>query len=145
MLIKKIKYTDFNGVERIWDAYFNLNKSEITMWLATEGDYSMDKVMERLYKENNKKKIMEIFEDLIRRTYGVLSLDGVSFLKRDEDYELFKGSPAYDKLFMELISDAKAAADFFNAVIPADIAEEVGRVISDHPEAIPDELKDYIS
>lgn len=145
MLVKKIKFLDFNGVEREKEAYFNLNKSEVIKWLLTEGDYTMDKVLEKLQKESNRKKVVEIFDDLIRRSYGVLSLDGISFVKREEDYELFKGSAAYDALFIELISDAKAAAEFFNAVIPKDLADEITKVISGNPEGIPAELRDYIS
>lgn len=145
MLVKKIKYTDFNGVEREEEAYFNLNKAEITKWLATEGDYTMDKVLERLYKERNVKKIIEIFDDLIHRSYGVLSLDGRSFIKTDEDYQKFKGTEAYSKLFMDLIGDAKQAADFFNGVIPKDMADEITRIVADHPEAIPADLKEYVS
>lgn len=145
MLIKKIKFVDFNGVEREKEAYFNLNKAEVVKWLLTEGDYTMDKVLEKLQKESNRKKVVEIFDDLIKRSYGVLSLDGISFVKREEDYEMFKGSGAYDALFTELISDAKVAAEFFNAVIPKDLADEITRIVSGNPEGIPAELRDYIS
>lgn len=145
MLKKVIKYVDYNGNEREDEFYFNLNQSEVIKWLTTSGDYTLDKVIERLSKERNGKKIMEIFEGLLRLSYGKKSLDGRRFEKSEEIWNDFYQTEAYSILFTELVMDAQKAADFVNAVIPKRLAEEVEKIIKENPEGIPDHLKDYTS
>lgn len=143
MYKKTITFTDYNGVERKEDHYFHLNKAEVIKWLTTSGDYTLDKVLERLSTERNGKKIMEIFEDLIHRSYGRKSLDGRKFEKTEEIWNDFYQTEAYSVLFTELVTDAKKAADFVNRIIPQDLADEVEKIIREHPEGIPDTIKDY--
>ena len=142
MLIKKIKYTDFNGQEREEDFYFNLSKSELIKWLTTNGNYTIDAVLEKMIQTENAKDMVNEFEFLIMESYGTKSLDGKTFVKSKEVKDQFRYSPAYDVLFMELISDAKAAADFFNKVIPSDMADEVSKIMKENPDQIPDIVKD---
>lgn len=144
MLKRSITFEDYDGNMRTEDHYFNLNKAEVIKWLTTTGDYTLDKVMERLSKERNGKKIMEIFENLIRLSYGRKSLDGRKFEKSDEIWNDFYQTEAYSVLFTELVTDAKKAANFVNNIIPKDLSEEVEKILKDHPEAIPDHLKDYV-
>ena len=62
-------------------------------------------------------QIMEFFEDLIKKAYGVKSEDGRRFMKSEEISRSFLESPAYEILFEELVTNDKAAADFVNAVM----------------------------
>ena len=62
-------------------------------------------------------QIMEFFEDLITKAYGVKSEDGRRFMKSEEISRSFMESPAYEVLFEELVTNDKAAADFVNAVM----------------------------
>lgn len=144
MLKKTVTYTDFNGEKRTEDHYFHLNKAEITKMMITDGDYTLDKVLQRLSTERNGKKIMEIFEDLLKKSYGKQSLDGRKFEKNDEIWNDFVSTEAYSIIFMELVTDAQKAAEFVNKIIPKDLADEVNKIIEEHPEGIPDELKDYV-
>lgn len=144
MLKKSIEFEDYDGNMRKEDHYFNLNKAEVIKWLTTSGDYTLDKVLERLSSERNGKRIMEIFENLIRLSYGRKSLDGRKFEKSEEIWNDFYQTEAYSVLFTELVTDAKKAADFVNKIIPKDLAIEAEKIIKDHPEGIPDTLKDYI-
>lgn len=143
MLVKSITFEDFDGNKRTEDHYFHLSKAEVIKWLTTSGDYTLDKVLERLSMERNGKKIMEIFEDLIRLSYGKKSLDGRKFEKTDEIWNDFYQTEAYSVLFTELVTDARKAAAFVNGIIPKDLADEVEKIIKDNPEGIPDVLKDY--
>lgn len=145
MLKKSITFKDFNGSEITEDFYFHLNTAEIMKWLTTSGNYTLDKLLERLIEERNGKKIMNIFEDLISMSYGKPSLDGRKFIKNDELREDFLQTEAYSQLFMELVTDAKKAADFINAIIPKDLSDEVSKIMKDNPEGIPAELRDYTS
>lgn len=145
MLKRTITFTDYDDIERKEDHYFNLNKAEVTKFLTTTGDYTLDKVLQRLSTERNGKKIMEIFENLIKLSYGRKSLDGRKFEKSEEIWQDFYQTEAYSVLFMELVTDAKKAADFVNRIIPKDIANEVERIMEENPGGIPDTLKDYVS
>lgn len=144
MYKKTITFTDYEDNTRTEDHYFNLNRSEIIKWLTTTGDYTLDKVLERLSTERNGKKIIEIFENLIHLSYGVKSLDGRKFEKSEEIWNNFYQTEAYDVLFTELVTDARKAADFVNKVIPKDLAAEVEKIIRENPNAISAELKDYV-
>lgn len=144
MFKKTITYTDYDGNRRTEDFYFNLSKEEVVSWLTTTGGYTLDKVMEKLVKTSNDKEVIEIFKDLIYRAYGEKSLDGRRFIKSEEVKNNFMETEAFSDLFMELISDGKKAAEFFKAIIPQDLAEDIRKIISENPEGISDELKDYM-
>ena len=54
MLKKSIKYTDYNGVERVEDFYFNLSKAEVAeMELSVDG--GMSAMLEKIVETNNNK------------------------------------------------------------------------------------------
>lgn len=144
MLKKRIKFSDYDGQPREGDFYFNLNKAETIMWMTTTGEYTLDKVLLRLSEERNGRKIMEIFEDLIRRSYGRKSLDGLRFEKSEDIWNEFRQSEAYSELFVELVTDAQKAAAFVNAIIPQDMAKEVSKTLMENKDALPPELRDYV-
>lgn len=142
MLVKTIEFEDYDGVKRTEQHYFNLNKAEVIKWLTTTGDYTLDRVLERLSTERNGKKIMEIFENLIKLSYGRKSLDGRKFEKTEEIWNDFYQTEAYSVLFTELVTDAKKAAEFVNSIIPKDLASEVEKIMKENPNVIPEEIKD---
>ena len=144
MLKKSITFEDYNGNKITKDHYFNLNKAEIIKWLTTDGDYTLDKKLERLFQAGNGKQLMDTFDDLIKSSYGIISLDGVRFEKSEEILNSFIQTDAYSVLFTELVTDAKKAADFINAIIPKDIAAEIEKIMKENPEGIPAEIRDYI-
>lgn len=141
MLVKKIKYTDFNGQEREEEFLFNLNKSELIKWLTTNGGYTIEAILQKMIETENVRDMINEFETLILTSYGEKSLDGKRFVKTKEIQDNFRYSPAYDELFMELVSDASKAAEFFNKIIPSDLAAEVDKIMKENPDQIPDVLK----
>ena len=117
MLKKRIKYTDYNGVEREEDFYFNLSKAEVAeMELEVKGGLSAK--IQQIVDADNRPELIRIFKDLIVRSYGVKSLDGKRFVKTDEVRDEFLQSEAYSELFMELATDANAASEFINGIVP---------------------------
>lgn len=139
-----ITYTDYDGNERTEEHSFNLSQAELIKFLTTNGDYTLDKMLLRLQSERNGREIMKIFEDLIYLSYGKKSLDGRRFDKSEEVKKDFMETEAYSVLFTSLVTDAKAAGDFVNKIIPKKLAEQVQKVIDEHPEGIPAELKEYV-
>jgi hypothetical protein len=61
---------------------------------------------------------MQVIDELIEKSYGVKSLDGKRFEKSEDITRAFKQTPAYDELFMELVTDADKAANFVNGILP---------------------------
>ena len=124
MIKKTITYIDFNGNERTEDFFFNLNKAELMrMELGVKG--GMTEMMNRMIAAQDAPAMMEVFEELVRKSYGVKTPDGRGFVKRHEDYEAFESTEAYSELFVELITNPDACAEFFNGVIPANLAKQV--------------------
>ncbi len=124
MLQKTIKYKDYNGNERSKTFYFNLNKAELAeMQLTTKG--GLDEMIQRIINTQDVPKLIEIFKDIILKSYGEKSADGEVFIKKDENghklADRFAQTEAYSELFMELSTDSTEAAAFINGIIPDDI------------------------
>lgn len=119
MLKKKIKYKDFNGVEREETFMFNLTNAEITeMGVGLVGGGSLEEYITKLSEEKDPMKIIDMFKKLINLSYGVKSDDGRRFMKSPELLKEFTETNAYSELFMELANDSKAATEFFDGIIP---------------------------
>lgn len=117
MLKKTITYTDYNGIERTEDFYFNLSKAELLeMEISTEGGYL--EYVKKIVEANDRPTIMKTFKDLIFKAYGEKSPDGRRFIKSEELSTAFSQTEAYAIMFMEFTTDSKAAAEFINGVIP---------------------------
>lgn len=129
MFTKSVTYEDFDGNTRTETFQFNLSKAELLMWITTEGEYTLDKVLERMVEKRNGRAIMETVEDLLHRSYGVKSLDGKRFEKSEQIWLEFLQSPAYSEIFMELISDDQKTAEFVNGIISKDLADRVAKEI----------------
>lgn len=122
MLAKTIKYTDYNGVERKETYYFNYNKAEIAeMELSTAGGLS--EMIKKITEAQDGPSIMKLFKDIILGSYGVKSPDGKQFIKSDELSKQFSQTEAYAELFMELVTNADAAAEFVNGIVPKNAAK----------------------
>lgn len=118
MLKKTVTYTDYNGVERTEDFYFNLNKAELLeMEMSING--GLTAMIHKIIAAQDESTIFKVFKDLLLKSYGEKSLDGKRFVKSEELSAAFAQTEAYSQLFMELCSNAKAAAEFVNAVIPS--------------------------
>ena len=127
MLKKTITYTDYNGVKRTEDFYFNLSKAEVMeMEMSTTGGLS--EMINRIVATQDAPAIIKIFKDLVLKAYGEKSLDGKRFMKIDANGTplsvAFSQTEAYSQLFMELATDADAAAAFVNGIVPADMSQQ---------------------
>lgn len=127
MLKKTIKYTDYNGVEKTRDFYFNLSKAEIAeMELETPGGLSA--YLKRITEAQDTPSLVKIFKELILKSYGVKSDDGERFIKNAQIRDEFAQTDAYSELFMELASNAEIASEFVNGIIPANFVNKVKEI-----------------
>jgi hypothetical protein len=116
MYKKTITYVDFNGVEREEDFYFHMTKAE-----AIKAEFSekgtLTETINRISKEEDTQKLFELFEKIVRMSYGKRSVDGRSFIKKQEYADEFISSEAYSNMFMEFMEDPNSAAAFVNGIL----------------------------
>lgn len=128
MIKKTIEFTDFNGVKQVEDHYFNLTKSELFKMEVTAEGNSLQEYASKIVAANKGSEIMDLFDKVLAKAYGIRSEDGKRFMKSEEIYKAFAESAAYDAFFFELVTDADKMAKFFNGVVPADVQTEASSI-----------------
>lgn len=121
MIKKTISYTDYDGNQRTEDFYFNLTKAEVVEMEASETG-GLKNMLDSIIKTNDTKRLIEVFKNIIQKSYGEKSLDGKRFIKNKEVLDNFTQTEAYSELFMELATNAESATAFVNGIFPKDIA-----------------------
>lgn len=123
MYVQKIKYMDFNGMERNETFYFNFTKAEVV-----EMEYSVSggltAVLNQISETKDFPKLTAIFKDLILKAYGEKSPDGRRFIKSKELSDEFSQTEAYSELYIKLASDTDAALEFIRGIMPGDISDD---------------------
>ena len=123
MVKKTITYTDYNGVERTEDFYFNLTKAELMeMQLSMEG--GMRAYIQRIMAAKSQLALVNLFKQILLLSYGKKSDDGRLFLKNDTIRAEFEAHPVYSQIYMELSLNEEKAAEFINSLIPADMRNQ---------------------
>ena len=123
MLKKTFTYENYNGVKVTEDKYFNLSESEIMeMEMSTNGGFAS--MINGIVAAQDAPAIIKIFKELILKSYGEKSPDGKRFIKSEELSVAFSQTEAYNQLFMELATDAEAAAEFVNGIMPKPISDQ---------------------
>lgn len=123
MLKKTIKYTNYDGVEREKDYFFNLKKSELVdlQYKTSKGFIAY---IEEITKAGDSSELWKAFRDIVLMAYGEKSDDGERFMKSAEISKAFEETEAFSVLVMELIEKDGAASDFINGIMPKDLAEK---------------------
>lgn len=135
MVKKTVTYTDYNGVERTEDFYFNLTEAEASeMELSVDGGLS--NMIEGIIKAKNVPAVVKIFKKLLLDSYGEKSSDGRRFIKSPELSTAFSQTEAYSMLFMELGSDPDKAAEFINAIMPQSLRDKAAEETRKLPENV---------
>lgn len=124
MIKKTVRFEDFNGVQHEQDCYFHFSARELAKMEVAERENFSDK-LRRIVESEDKKEILQIFEDFILMAYGEKSEDGMRFVKDPEKTESFKNSIAYDTLFWELSINDETVANFINAIVPKDLGNKL--------------------
>lgn len=123
MYKKSLTYTDYNGVSQTTEHLFNLSKAELAkMELTTKG--GMEQFIQRIIDEKDVAALGNMFEELILMSYGKKSPDGQRFIKVENGHRLaddFKETEAYSELYVELVTNAEAAATFVAGIVPQDM------------------------
>lgn len=123
MLKKTITYPDYNGNERTEDFYFNLSQSQMMeMEMGITG--GLAEMISKIVAAKDTPALIKIFKDFVLKAYGEKSPDGKRFVKTEELAVAFSQTEAYSQLFMELATDADAAAKFVNGIVSNDVGKQ---------------------
>ena len=110
-------FEDFNGNKRTEDFYFNFMESELThMQFKTKG--GLAGTINKIIATQDTPGLIDIFEELLQKSYGEKTADGRGFHKSPELLQSFMETEAYSQIYMRLATDNKAAQDFINNVVP---------------------------
>lgn len=127
MLKKTITYKDFNDHSVTEDHFFHLSKADlIELEMSYRGGLSA--MLQKIVDEDDAKAIISEFKKLLLMSYGKKSPDGKRFIKNQELRDEFLSSEAYSTLFLELVTNADAAAEFVRGVVPAGLADDIPRI-----------------
>jgi hypothetical protein len=142
MLKKTITYPTLDGEKITEDFYFNLTKAElIEMEVSAEGGFKSH--LERIIASRNGAEIISEMKRLILLSYGVKSDDGKRFIKSQQLRDEFSQTEAFSELFMDLATNAGAAAQFITGVIPKDLAEDVEKLSIAKEVNLPEPSKSF--
>lgn len=124
MIKKTVTYTDLNGNDRTESFYFHFYESEILeMEMSVEGGFA--ERIQRIIDAKDQPSLIREIKKFVLNAYGVKSEDGKRFIKNDDVRAAFEQSPAYSKIFMELVMDDTVASEFVKGVVPADMKDRV--------------------
>jgi hypothetical protein len=137
LLKKTITYTNpFTDQEVSEEHYFHISKADLVEMEMEEHAATYDKdgtqltgmqaKLQRIIDSQDGKAIMSEFKDIIRRSYGVK--EGDSFRKSQTIAANFMGSEAFSQLLWELCTNAGAAAEFMNGVVPNNLDKIAGEI-----------------
>ena len=116
MIKKTIKYTDYNGEERVEECYFHMSTPEATRVLASFGGKSIDDIIDDMTRNGKVDEILAFIEKIILGSYGKKTPDGRSFYKDAEETKLFEYSNAYAELSEQLFSDTQTMEEFAKGI-----------------------------
>lgn len=120
MLRKVVTYKDFDDIERQDELWFNLTRTEVTELQHSEVG-GLDKVMAKIAKTKDKKRILELIELIVLKAYGEKSPDGRRFIKRMGDRILadeFRETMAFDEIMFEFFTRPDHLASFIEGILP---------------------------
>lgn len=131
MIKKEIEFESLTGEKVKREFYFHLSKAELTEW-RMELDEGLEARLQDI-KSSTKvdAKVIKAFKDIISRSVGVCSEDGIRFIKTEEITNEFMQSEAYSSLFMELVTDTAKAAEFINNVVSREMAEKAATAMAE--------------
>jgi hypothetical protein len=126
MFKKTVEYKDYNGNSQTGTYWFHLSEAEVTTIeyeAVTSQTLGLVDMIEKIVADMKGKEMIGIIADLVEKSYGVRSTDGARFNKTPELFAEFKSTGAYHKIFFELQTNADLLVEWFNGLLPENLAE----------------------
>lgn len=124
MFKTEIEYENYKGVETTETFYFHLGKGELMEYVMIMGGDPITRI-DILSKEGKTGEIVDLFKDLIRRSYGIPDPETGRFIKSKESLNDFVYSGAFDATFFRMASDTDFTTNFVNNVFPESIRKKL--------------------
>ncbi len=138
MLKKTITYANpFTNEPVVEDHYFHISKADLVeMEVEEHGlEYTgkdnqkytgMQAKLQRIVDSQDGKAIMQELKDIILRSYGLKQ--GDRFVKSSAVRADFESSEAFSQLLFDLCTNATAAAEFMNGIVPGNLEQMAGEI-----------------
>lgn len=120
MIKKTLTYKTPDGEDVTGDFYFSLSMADILEKAAD--DVAVADLLD-LAKGTDKAKLIRTFTELIEQSVGRRGEMGL--VKHPAFASEFMHSEAFSVLIWEILNDAKAAAEFVNGIMPADVMKKL--------------------
>lgn len=123
MLKQTIQFTDYDNRPREVTLWFHLNEAEIVDMQAKSVN-GIQADMQEAILSNDAGRVLDFIKELVHRSYGVKSQDGVNFEKTPELLAKFISSAYYSDFLLGLIQDdGRKGQDFVTGIMPAKLVE----------------------
>jgi hypothetical protein len=120
MIKKIIEFLDLDGNKVQEEVLFHLSKADLIQ-MGTSEDGGIKKYLEDIVASGKPAKIMEGLRFILQTTYGKRSADGKQFVKSPDLFAEFAQTEAYSELLYELVTNAEAASNFINGLLPQEL------------------------
>ena len=124
MFKETLTYENYNGETVTEDLYFNLSKAEL-LEMNFQAKGGLEHYLESILNARDVPTLASIFKELLLKSYGIKDPTGRKFVKTKEVREDFEYSIPFEILYTRYSTDAKAAANFVNGIMPADLRKAV--------------------
>jgi hypothetical protein len=141
MQSKTIKFEDYNGVERTVVTWHNLSQAQIIK-LQMEYNGKLEEVLNDAIATKNMPVVLELFEKIIVRSFGIPAGDGLHFDNSPEVQKKFRTSAAYEALEFELLTNPEAAENFIVNLLPAKMMKKAKEEIEHKKAELLNEAKE---
>lgn len=126
MFKTEVSYENFDGKKVVEALRFNLSETEMLDLTKADPTFTQEN-LERIIKEEDAREMFDVIRKLIAVSYGVMSQDGRSFRKKEDDVYDFLCSGAYDALIDKIFTEGNDTfmTEFIIGVFPAKFADSI--------------------
>lgn len=123
MLKQTIHFKDYNDQDRTITEFFHLNEAEIVDMQAKSKNGIQEDMQEAILS-NDVSQVLDFITNLVHKSYGKKSQDGINFDKSPEILHKFVTSAYYSDFLLGLIEDNGAKGqEFVRGIMPAKLVE----------------------
>lgn len=124
MFKETLTYENYNGEKVTEDLYFNFTKAEL-LEMNFNAKGGLENYLNSIINARDVATLAGLFKELLLKSYGVKDPTGRKFVKTKEVREDFEYSIPFEILYTRYSTDSKAAANFVNGIMPADLRKAV--------------------
>ena len=122
-----ITFENYEGVEITKTLYFRLTQAEIVDMEFNDPSGSVLSMLRRMSNEKDMRIIVPLVKRFLLISYCERTDDG-ALIKNQDIRDRFASSEEYSEMYMKLISDVDALAQFINMIVPKQAQKDLDRM-----------------